>query len=212
MHDVIPGILEKQEEEIEKKLQIIKPFCKVVHIDILDGIFSEEVSLLDPNFFKQYRDEFFFEAHLMVDDPTAYLKPFAQAGFKRFLGHVEKMKDVEEFVALGQVLGEVGLALDVNTNIDSVHVPLDDLDVLLLMSVKAGESGQEFMPQALDKIAQIRNTSQVPIEIDGGINDKTILAAFQKGANRFVTTSFIFNAIDPVQTFEKLKSSVARPF
>ena len=92
MHDVIPGILEKDLQEIEKKLQIIKPFSRRVHIDILDGKFFESVSFLDPKPFAKYKDDFFMEVHFMVENPVEYLKPFAAAGFKRFLGHVEKMQ------------------------------------------------------------------------------------------------------------------------
>lgn len=208
MHDLIPGILEKQSEEIDKKLQIIKPFSRVVHIDVIDGNFAENTSFLDPTFFKTYKDDFFLEAHLMVDDPLSYLKSYSENGFKRFLGHVEKMKDINEFVALGQVLGEVGLALDIDTSIDELKISLDDLDVLLLMGVKAGESGQDFQPKVLDKIKTIREKSQIHIEIDGGINDITIVGCSNAGATRFITTSYIFNSKDPMQSFEKLKALI----
>ncbi len=206
MHAVIPGILEKSFEEIEKKLQIIKPFSRKVHIDILDGKFSEDTSFLDPAPFAKYKDDFFMEAHFMVEDPVKYMKPFAQAGFKRFLGHIEKMKDLEEFVAKGQIFGEVGLALDFETPISFIKIPYDDLDCILLMGVKAGKSGQEFLPQTLDKIRELRLKTQIPIEIDGGINEKTIVDAMQEGAQRFVATSYIFKSTDPMQSFEKLLS------
>lgn len=206
MHAVIPGILEKNFEEIEKKLQIIKPFSRRVHIDILDGKFSEEVSFMDPTPFAKYKDDFFMEVHFMVEDPVQYMKPFAQAGFKRFLGHIEKMKDLEEFIAKGQIFGEVGIALDFETPISSIKIPYDDLDCILLMGVKAGKSGQEFLPQTLDKIRELRLKTQIPIEIDGGINEKTIVDAMQEGAQRFVVTSYIFKSTDPMQSFEKLLS------
>jgi ribulose-phosphate 3-epimerase len=206
MHEVIPGILEKDFQEIEKKLQIIKPFSRRVHIDILDGKFSEEVSFKDPEPFKKYKDDFFMEVHFMVENPVDYIKMFAQAGFKRFLGHIEKMKDLEEFIAEGQIFGEVGLALDLQTPIDSIKIPFDDLDCILLMGVKAGKSGQEFLPEILNKIRDLRKKTQIPIEIDGGINDITIIDAKGEGAERFVATSFIFKSIDPMQSYEKLLS------
>lgn len=206
MHEVIPGILEENFQEIENKLQIIKPFSRKVHIDVLDGKFSETTSFKDPEMFKKYKEDFFMEVHFMVDNPVEYIKPFAQAGFKRFLGHIEKMNDLEEFVAEGQIFGEVGLALDIQTSIDSIKVPFDDLDLILLMSVKAGKSGQEFMPEVLNKIRQLRKKSQIPIEIDGGINENTIIDAKAEGAERFVATSFIFKSVDPMQSYEKLLS------
>lgn len=206
MSELIPGILEKDFLEIEKKLQIIKPFSRRVHIDILDGKFSESVSFNDPTPFAKYKDDFFMEVHFMVENPVEYVKPFAQAGFKRFLGHVEQMKEVEEFIAEGQIFGEVGLALDLQTPISFISVPFDDLDCVLLMSVKAGKSGQEFSPQVLEKIRDLRNKTQIPIEIDGGINEQTIIDAKAEGAQRFVATSFIFKSQDPMEAYEKLLS------
>lgn len=206
MHDVIPGILEKDFAEIEKKLQIIKPFSKKVHIDFLDGKFSPEISFMDFPQFSKYKNDFFMEAHLMVEDPSQYVKQLADAGFKRFLGQVEKMGNLEEFIAEGQIFGEVGLALDINTLIDVINIPLDDIDTILLMSVKAGKSGQEFMPEVLEKIRALRQITQIPIEIDGGINEQTLVQAKQEGVKRFVVTSSIFKSQDPMESFEKLLS------
>ena len=206
MHDVIPGILEKNWVEIEKKIELIKPFSRTVHIDVIDGKFSSEISFLETEPFKKYKDDFFMEVHLMVEKPEDYLKIYAQAGFKRFLGHVEKMQNIEEFIALGQVLGEVGIAVDSTTQLESLNIPFDDIDTVLLMSVKAGKSGQEFLPEVIDRIKQIKIQTQVPIEIDGGINEQTIIEARKVGAQRFVATSFIFNSKDPMQSFETLTS------
>ncbi len=202
MHDIIPGILEKDPAEIEKKLKLIKPFSNTVHIDVIDGKFAETATFQDPDFFKKYTNDFFMEVHLMVEDPVNYIKQYAQAGFKRFLGHIEKMKDIDEFIAEGQILGEVGIAIDSKTG--TLNLPLDDLDVILIMGVKAGGSGQEFLPQVLEKIASVRQNHQIPIEVDGGINDKTIVEAKKAGATRFVTTSYIFGAKNPAEAFQNL--------
>lgn len=204
MNDVIPGILEKEFSGIEEKLEIIRPFSKKVHIDVLDGKFCDEISFLDPKAFIKYRNEFFMEAHLMVDDPASYIKPFAKAGFKRFLGHIEKMKDLDGFIAEGQIFGEVGIGIDVDTQPDSLKIPFDELDCVLLMGVKAGKSGQTFLPQTLERIRSVRQLTQIPIEIDGGINEQTIVDCKQEGAERFVATSFIFESKDPIESFEKL--------
>jgi ribulose-phosphate 3-epimerase len=206
MNEVIPGILEKDFKEIEKKLQIVKPFSRRVHIDILDGKFTDSISFLDPTPFSKYKDDFFMEAHFMVDDPASLVKPFGLAGFKRFLGHIEKMKNIEEFVAEGQIFGEVGLALDFQTPISSINIPLDDLDCILLMGVKAGKSGQNFMPEVLEKVRELRKKSNIAIEIDGGINEETIISAKQEGVERFVATSYIFNSDDPMAAYERLLS------
>lgn len=206
MHDVIPGILEKDFSEIEKKLAIIKPFSKKVHIDFLDGKFCEETSFLDIEKFTKYKNDFFMEAHLMVNNPSQYVEQLAMVGFKRFLGHVEKMENLEEYIAKAQIFGEVGLALDIQTPIDAINIPFDDIDSILLMSVKAGKSGQEFLPEVLEKIKALHKISQIPIEIDGGVNEETLISSKHEGAQRFVVTSSVFKSQDPMEAFEKLLS------
>lgn len=207
MFEIIPGILEKDFAEIEKKIELVKGFAKTIHIDIIDGKFAPNTTFLDPKPFTKYTNDFIFEVHLMVDEPINYLDSFAAAGFKRFLGQVEKMSSQEDFVAKGELLGEVGLALDVNTPLESLKADYQDLDCVLVMSVKAGFSSQEFMPEILEKVKMIREKSQLPVEVDGGINDTTIIRALNYGANRFVTTSFLFSG-DPLTNYQKLISIV----
>ncbi|MDP3987921.1 MAG: hypothetical protein Q8P80_02145 [Candidatus Levybacteria bacterium] len=210
MFEVIPGILEKGWDQIEQKIELILPFAKTVHIDIVDGKFAPNTTFLDPKPFAKYKDKIFLELHLMVDNPVEYLKPWADAGFKRFIGQIEKMPDQVEFVAQGQLLGEVGLAIDGPTSPEELKIPLEDLDTVLVMTIKAGFSGQSFNPEYLKKIREILKQVQndkVSIEVDGGINDQTIKLARDAGANRFSATSFIYKE-DPKTQFQKLNSLI----
>ena len=207
--EIIPGILEKEWSEIERKINLIRSFAKTIHIDIIDGKFAPNITFLDPLPFKKFTSDLFFELHMMVENPIQYLKPFADVGFKRFLGHIEKMPDQEEFVAQGELLGEVGLAVDGPTPLSVIAIPYEDLDCVLVMTIKAGESGQFFEPKFLDKVRQIREKNDfLPIEVDGGITDQTLPLAKNAGANRFVSTTFIFNPdVDsgPQKQFNLLK-------
>ncbi|OGH19194.1 MAG: hypothetical protein A3D75_01840 [Candidatus Levybacteria bacterium RIFCSPHIGHO2_02_FULL_37_18] len=207
MFKVIPGILEKDWESIEKKIEIGRGFADAFHIDILDGEFTNNTSFLDPKPFAKYAKDLFFELHMMVEDPIQYLKPFAQAGFRRFLGHVEKMSDQEEFVAIGEQLGEVGLALDKETPIDAIRVPFNDLDMVLVMTIKAGFSGQAFTSELLKKVQDLREKTAIPLEVDGGINDISLIQARNAGATDFVSTSFIYKNPDPHFAFKTLLES-----
>jgi ribulose-phosphate 3-epimerase len=207
MYKIIPGILEKDSLEIEKKIEQVKHFANTLHIDLIDGIFAQNTTFLDPTFFTKYAKDFNLEVHLMVSDPLKYLEPFASAGFRRFIAHVEMLTNTEEFVARGQLLGEVGLALDLDTELSKITVSLEDLDVILLMGVKAGLSGQVFNPKVLEKIKSLKEKSFVPIEVDGGVNDTNIVDLKNAGAERFVTTSFLFQE-DPVRAFEKLNNLI----
>ena len=189
---IIPGILEKDWPVIETKIQQVLPFAKAIHIDLIDGKFAPNTTFMDPEPFSKYTKDAFFELHMMVEEPINFLKPFSDSGFQRFIGHIEKMSDQVEFVAKAQLLGEVGLGVDQDSELDRVEVPFSDLDVLLFMTVKVGFSGQEFVGKNLDKIKKAREKSCIPIEVDGGVNDQTILKAKESGADRFVATSFIF--------------------
>jgi ribulose-phosphate 3-epimerase len=220
MYEIIPGILEQGWVEIEKKINLVKSFAKTIHIDIIDGKFAQSSTFIDPEPFKKYSKDIFFELHMMVIDPTKYLKPFARAGFKRFIGHIEGMENQEyqeEFVAQGQLLGEVGLAVDGPTPISSIKVPYEDLDMITIMAIKAGKSGQVFNSEYLAKAEILKQVQDDPsagsgltIEVDGGINDKTIVDAKNAGANRFIANSFLFGGNPPAggpQTrFDLLKS------
>lgn len=203
-NEIVPGILEKSWNEVQQKIEVISKFSKTIHIDFIDGKFANNLTFLDPAPFSKYSKEIFFEAHLMVLEPQKYLASLAESGFKRFLGHIEKMSNQEEFVAQAQLLGEVGLAIDFQTSVDEIKVPLDDLDAILIMTVKTGFSNQEFQNSALDKVQNLRSKTTIPIEVDGGINDQTILLAKQAGANRFVSTNFICNADNPEEAYRRL--------
>src|SRR3989338_9061241 len=212
---IIPGILESQWPEIEKKIELVLPFAKTIHIDLIDGKFAPHTTFMEPLPFSKYTKNAEFELHMMVEEPINYLKPFAQAGFRRFIGHVEKMSDQTEFVAQAQLLGEVGLAIDGPTDLSAVKVSYSDLDSILIMGIKAGESGQVFVPEYLKKMEILRrqladqNDIRIPIEIDGGINDKTITQAKNAGANRFIANSFIFNSQNPQVQYKLLEEKLS---
>lgn len=210
-YEIIPGILEQEWEKIEKKILQVKPFAKTLHVDIIDGIFAPNTTFLDPEPFKKYSQEFLLELHMMVEEPIDYLDRFAAAGFRRFLGHIEMMSDQAAFVTKAGEYGEVGLALDGPTAVESITVPLIDLDCMLCYtSDKVGFSGPPFMESRLEKVSSIRaQTGDIfPLEVDGGVTDETIIIAKNAGATRFVSTSFLFNRGDILTQYQLLNSAL----
>lgn len=203
-----PGTQDKDWPSIEKKIEIAMPFAATIHVDILDGVFTPNVTFSDPMPFKKFTGNIFLEVHLMVQEPINYLDQFAQAGFRRFIGQVEKMSNQGEFVRKAKTLGEIGLALDKQTPIDAIRVPFEDLDAVLIMTVQAGFSGQTFLPELLEKVKALRRKYSLPIEVDGGINDKTIKTAFDAGTTRFVATSFIYSHENPSEQFNILRGKL----
>lgn len=208
MHEIIPGILEATWPEIEKKLLEVRSFANTVHVDLIDGTFAGNTTLQDPEAFLPFADNFFLELHMMVAEPVRYLDRWAKAGFRRFLGHVERMSDQAAFVAKAEQLGEVGLALDGPTPVTKIEVSLADLDCLMIYtSDKVGFSGPPFLEKRLAKIRNIREQNDtLPIEVDGGITDISLPKALASGATRFVSTSFLFRAESPEKQYTKLKN------
>lgn len=204
MYQILPGILEKDWKSIEDKIKLVKPFAKAIHIDILDGKFAPNTTFLDPEPFKKYSKDFVFELHMMVEEPINYVKPWADAGFQRFVGHVEKMSDQVAFVAEAQMYGEAALALDKQTPVDAIKVSFDDLDAVLIMTIQAGFSGQAYLPELAEKVKTLRQKTQIPIEVDGGTNDTSIVTSAQCGATRFVATSFLFLQGKPHEQYKLL--------
>lgn len=209
MYQILPGVLEKDWEAVKHKLKQIKTFTNIVHVDIIDGKFVNNKTFLDPAPFKEYSQRIFLEVHLMVEDPAAYIEQFADAGFRRFLGHIERMPDQLEFVELAKKYGEAGLALDGPTHINHIKVPFEDLDsILIYTSDRVGFSGPPLLDDRLDKIRHLKKLTNIPIEADGGINNKSIERAKAAGASRFVATSFIWNSENPAEKFQTLNELI----
>lgn len=189
-----------------QKIQVLQPFAQVIHIDFLDGIFAKTKTSLDFSQFTPFTKDTLFEAHLMVADPLRYIDDLARAGFKRFVGQIEMMPDVSAFIAKGQDVGEVGVAVDKDTAIETIFPFLEDIDFALVMTVKAGLSRQSFLPEMLEKVKKLKGKANfLPIEIDGGMNDKTIMQAKDAGATRFVTTGYVLDSDSPKAQFARLQ-------
>jgi len=210
MYEIIPspGTENKDWSEIEAKIDLVRPFAKTIHIDVVDGIYAPNTCLPDPAPFEKIAKEFLLEVHLMTDEPIKQLKKWADVGVARFIGHIERMSSQEEFVAQAQLLGEVVLALDKQTEVGDLHVPFDDLDGLLVMTIQAGFSGQKFEEELLEKVKKLRERTALPIEIDGGVNAETALIAAAAGVNRFVATSYLFGSDSPEEQFKLLQASL----
>lgn len=211
MLEVIPGILEKDWEGVEEKIRLLSPFAKILHIDIIDGKFAPNTTFLDPSPFARYASDFLLELHMMVDNPVDYIDEWVEVGFRRMLGHIEGMEDIEEFKSRCKELGvEAGLVIDGPTAVDEVLDYIDDsLDAILVMTIKAGFSGQAFLPEHLEKVKALRSQTSLPIEVDGGVSIETIKLAKEAGATRFACTSAIFGQPDPHKAYLALQQAIA---
>jgi ribulose-phosphate 3-epimerase len=215
MVDVIPGILEKEWGEIVRKIGLVAPYVPWVQIDILDD------TLFPNSTFLEYRKDMLipfvkrsdtegplgFEAHLMVANPEKFIKPLVDAGFTRLITHVES-NDPRRFLDEAHYESvEVGIAVDGPTEFIEIEPFLEEVDFVLVMTIEAGYSGQPFLPETIDKIKNIHEAvPDLPIEVDGGIDDKTARLAKDAGATRLVSTTYIFQNPDNIHhAIERLK-------
>jgi ribulose-phosphate 3-epimerase len=211
MYEIIPspGTENKNWQEVEKKIRSLQSFVRTIHIDVCDGKFAPNETFADPEAFKEFIKQMatersgwvaedkgiLFEVHLMVEEPINHLQKWADAGFTRFIGQVEKMASQEEFIAKAQLLGEAGLAVDGPTPLDALKVKYDDLDVVLFYTgEKAGFSGGTFNEDRLEKIKALRKINEyIPVEA---------------GVNRFVTTGFLFGLETPEKQYNLLEQKL----
>lgn len=209
MNEIIPGILEHEWSEIEKKLQIVRQFSPTVHIDLIDGQFASNTTFLDPAPFAQWAEALTIEVHMMVQEPIHYVDSWGGVGVKRFLGHIEQMSDQEAFLAKAKKYGEGGLALDGKTTVGQIQVPFSQLDTVLVMAIDAGFSGQDFVGEYAKKCEEIQTRApELCIEVDGGMNLQTIPEVRKMGASRFVCTSALFSNANQQEAYTQLTEAL----
>jgi ribulose-phosphate 3-epimerase len=170
------------------------------HIDIMDGHFVPNLSM-GPALVEacSRATNLPLDVHLMIEEPERYLEKFAAAGATNLTVHIETCPDMEKTQAMIHDLGcQAGITLNPPTSAKLIEPYLKNADLVLVMSVNPGFSGQSFLPEVLPKINQIRKmldqiNPEVLIEVDGGINPDTIRQTYQQGARVFVAASAIFN-------------------
>jgi ribulose-phosphate 3-epimerase len=182
--------------------------AKVFHFDVGDGHFIPEITIgpivaasLSP---LVHGWGACLDCHLMVAEPERHFEAIASAGGDSVTFHVEVCDDPARAIAHARSLGlGVGVALNPETPVEHAAAAADGADLVLCMSIHPGYSGQAFMPDALERIALLRELVPrgVRIQVDGGINDSTVRAARDAGADLFVAGSAIFWQDDPAAAY-----------
>ncbi len=151
------------------------------------------------------------DCHLMVEEPERHFEAFARAGGDSVTFHVEACDDPPRAIAGARKLGlAVGVAFNPQTPVGDAAVAAEGADLVLCMSIHPGYSGQEFMPEALDRIRQLRSLlpDDVRVQVDGGIKATTIRQAREAGADLLVAGSSVFWTDDPAAAYRDLKAAV----
>lgn len=184
-----------------------------LHCDVMDGVFVDNISFGTPVLACIKRSaDIPLDTHLMITDPIRYVDNYADLGSDIITFHCEAASDPQAVIDRIHSHGiKAGISLRPVTPVSMLEPYLGSVDLVLVMTVDPGFGGQSFMPEMLEKIRAVRSRleemgrSEVYIEVDGGINDKTVKLCREAGANVMVSGSYIFEAQDRAAAVESLK-------
>jgi ribulose-phosphate 3-epimerase len=214
MTEIIPAIIANNFAELKEKIELVEPYVKWVHIDVMDGNFVPNFTWNKPEELTHYDPGVYLEAHLMIQEPEKYVERWIDAGIKRIIFHIEATSDPKRAIKICMERGaEVGVAINPETPQSSLTLAPGqaslDIDMVLVMGVTPGAGGQEFKPEVLEKIRALRHLyPHLTIGVDGGMNPTTAKQAADAGANVIVAGSYIFKSDDIQKAISDLKNAI----
>lgn len=197
---VAPSILAADFSKLGEEVKRVEEAgCDLLHLDVMDGHFVPNLTI-GPPLIKSIRKntEMVFDTHLMISDPLKYVKPFAEAGSDHITFHVEADNDPDEVIKEIESHGcSAGICLKPGSAVDTLIPYLDRISLVLVMTVEPGFGGQSFMADMMPKVKKIREEIKkrslpVHLEVDGGIDAKTVTQAVSSGANMLVAGTSVF--------------------
>ncbi len=206
---VAPSVIAANLSQLGAEIKRVESSADLLHIDIMDGHFVPNITF-GPGIVKMLDQitDLPLHTHLMIANPQKYVKVFSQAGADIITFHIEACKgNARSIISQIKALrAKVGISLNPATPLSAIKGLLRDVDLVLVMSVNPGFSGQKFMLSVLPKIRSLRKIFKGDIAIDGGINQETAGYAVSCGANILASGSHIFNARNPERTIQNLKN------
>lgn len=202
---------------LEDVKKVEKAGCEYLHIDVMDGHFVPNITL-GPGIVKSLRKDvnMVFDAHLMIENPDNYIKEFADAGCDIIVVHQEACIHLHRTIQNIKSYGiKAGVALNPATPIETIKYVLQDVDMVLLMSVNPGFGGQSYIPVVTEKIKELKALIDemgldIDIEVDGGVKPSNIKEVVDAGANVLVAGSAIFGAGDIDEAVKSLRENASK--
>lgn len=215
MVKIAPSILAANFSKLgEEVLEVEKAGAELIHIDVMDGHFVPNITM-GPIVVEALRPltKLPLDVHLMIENADQYIEAFAKAGADYITVHVEACPHLHRTIQLIRSFGvKPGVVLNPHTPIETIQHVLEDIDMVLFMTVNPGFGGQKFIHSVVPKVKQLsdiikqRNLS-IEIEIDGGINEETIKPCVEAGATVLVAGSAIYNAPDKAKALQAIKAA-----
>ena len=214
---VAPSILAADFAHLADAARAVEPAADWLHVDVMDNHFVPNLTIGLPVVQSLKRATGLpFDVHLMIENPSRWAAGYAEAGAYNVTFHAEAC---DEPVALAKALraagSKAGLAIDRDTPVEPYLDLLPHFDTLLIMTIKAGFGGQDFLPEMLAKVRDVRRrirvkNLEVRLEVDGGIAADTIAQAAEAGADAFVAGTAVYGADDPAEAVRKLRELADR--
>ncbi|MDF2590934.1 MAG: rpe [Clostridia bacterium] len=216
MIKLAPSILSADFANLERDIKMIEQAgAELLHIDVMDGHFVPNITIGAPVVKSLKKvSSLVLDVHLMISAPENYIKDFAEAGADIITVHAEAATHLHRLIQMIKKEGcKAAVALNPATPLNVLDYVLEDLDMVLIMSVNPGFGGQKFIPSALDKIKKLRSMIRerglhIDIQVDGGVGIDNIAEVTSCGGNIIVAGSAIFNAPDPTMAIKKMKEAV----
>jgi len=211
---ISPSVLSCDFANIQRDVEMINnSTADWFHVDVMDGVFVPNISFGFPVIaaIKKHATKP-LDVHLMIEDADKYIEEFKNAGADILTVHFEACRHLHRTIQAIKAAGmKAGVALNPHTPVDFLSDVIEELDLVLIMSVNPGFGGQKFINNAVLKVEQAKNLihrrgSRALVEVDGGVNLETGLELVKAGADVLVAGSFVFNSKDPAATIEALKS------
>lgn len=210
---IAPSVLSCDFANIQRDVEMInRSSADWFHVDVMDGVFVPNISFGFPviEAIAKHATKP-LDVHVMIANPDAYVADFAKAGTAILTVHYEACTHLHRTIQQIHAHGmKAGVALNPHTPVSVLEEVIQDLDLVLIMSVNPGFGGQKFIPGALKKVKDAaaliaKSGSSALIEVDGGVNLETGAQLVAAGANALVAGSFVFNSEDPTATIAALK-------